>query len=155
MKKIPLLQDYTFEEIEELYIPFAVHFLDPTYLGAIEEDEAIELEYKRILDLPIYQRAEYNNPNCQGVFSARGIGLEGWGLQPAILLSIALEICEDLDIDGKEYAISVFNNHVLKEALGCKVHELIEMVQNSPCDNIAFEAKFFENKVMLLVDREA
>ena len=154
---IPALKEVSFKDIEERYIPQAVHFFDPETVAGLGEEDALEQQYKKLLKFPIYQRAEYDDPNCQGVFAARGVGFAGWTLNMSILLSIILDIGECINIDEQEYLVSIFDFTTLDNTFNENLWDVIDLLKKTFCSNVRMEVKEDKNKIMfvLQVDKTA
>lgn len=153
MKPIPALKEVTFEKIEEDYIPLAAHFLSLEKLLKDEKKAFLE-EYERILQMPIYKRAEYHDPFCQTAVPVPNIGLPGMSLKVAVLFAFAINLANIIEIDGTEYRVVVFDRRVLNSTFECNVMDLIKEMLQAPDDTCCIEIKKSSSKIMFITPEE-
>ena len=154
MQRIPELENVEFETIEEKYIPLAAHF--PKLEEMLKDDEqAILDEYERVLQMPIYERAQYRDPLCDTAVPVPNIGLPGVSLNVAVVFAFAINLTHYVEIDGMEYCVVVFDRRVLNKTFNCNVMDLIKEMYEVPDEEVQIEVKKSGSKIMFIKPRKA
>lgn len=153
MKPIPALKDVTFEEIKERYIPLAAHF-PPAEEILKNEKKAYLDEYERVLQMQIFERAEYFDPLSRTAVCVPNIGLPGMSLKVAVLFAFAINLANIIEIDGIEYRVAVFDRRVLNSTFECNVMDLIKEMLQFPDDTCQIEIKKSSSKIMFITPEE-
>ena len=154
MQSIPALKNVSFETIEEKYIPLAAHF--PAMEKMLENGEnAILEEYDRVLQMPIYERAQYHDPLSYTAVSVPNIGLPIMSLNVAILFALAINLTNCIDIDEVKYRVVVFDRRVLNRTFGINVMDLIKEMFEVPDNDVQIEVKKSGSKIMFITPEES
>ena len=153
MKAIEELQDVPFEKIENIYKENEV---SPPLEEMIKDPvKAINEEYLKVLEEPVYQRATDNNIFCEGGICVQGLGgYPDVSLEALILFSIVFRICQKIEYNGKEYSVSIFTEKILSDAIKTELKEPLDEVLSFQYCRSKFLLKKDGEKLMFIFSDE-